>query len=107
MGVVSKKMLGSVIAAVLVVSLASVRCQSQDQQQQFIQQLFNQGFTEDQIRGFLRQQSQQRQPVAPQPPVQQQQPQQPQQEALPPRTKVFFDVAADGVPLGQIRMELF
>merc|ERR1711990_311980 len=65
---------------------ALVHCQDQ----QFVQQLLNQGFTQDQIQGFL---------------AQRQQPQQPK------RTKVYFRVAVgtgnNVEDYGQINMELF
>jgi len=81
---------------------------AQNQQQGFIDSLKNQGFTDDQIRGFFDQQSQQRQqqPAAPVPqqPRQQQQQQQQQQSQ---RTKVQFRVAADNEDYGVINMELF
>jgi len=85
---------------------------AQNQQQGFIDSLKNQGFTDDQIRGFFDQQSQQRQqPAAPVPqqqrqPVPQQQ-QQPRQQQQSQRTKVQFRVAADNEDYGVINMELF
>merc|ERR1711983_78425 len=84
-------------------SVALVQCQTAAQDQQFVQQLLNQGFTQDQIQGFLaqRQQPTQQRQV----PVQQQQ--------QPKRTKVFFRVAVSNAngqnveDYGQINMELF
>merc|ERR1711936_1425782 len=60
--------------------LVATAC-AQNQQQGFIDSLKNQGFTDDQIRGFFNQQSQQRQqqPAAAVP--QQQQPQRQQQQS--------------------------
>merc|ERR1712045_514288 len=82
---------------------------AQNQQQGFIDSLKNQGFTDDQIRGFFDQQSQQRQqpaaPVPQQPRQQQQQPQQQQQQ--PQRSKVQFRVSADNEDYGVINLELF
>jgi len=84
-------------------SVALVQCQTAAQDQQFVQQLLNQGFTQDQIQGFLaqRQQPTQQRQV----PVQQQQ--------QPKRTKVFFRVSVSNAngqnveDYGQINMELF
>merc|ERR1712200_165159 len=77
---------------------ALVHCQDQ----QFVQQLLNQGFTQDQIQGFLAQR-QQPQQTRQQVPVQQQQ--------QPKRTKVYFRVAVgtgnNVEDYGQINMELF
>merc|ERR1712170_319192 len=83
--------------------IALVCGQGQDQQQAFINQLRQQGFTDAQIGSFLQQQQgqQQQQQGFAQPPQQQQgfppqqqqgfgQPQQTQQNHLPPRSKVFF-----------------
>merc|ERR1712024_335479 len=70
--------------------VALVQCQTAAQDQQFVQQLLNQGFTQDQIQGFLAQRQQQ-----------------------PKRTKVFFRVAVSNAngqnveDYGQINMELF
>merc|ERR1719193_1954190 len=76
---------------------ALVHCQDQ----QFVQQLLNQGFTQDQIQGFLAQR-QQPQQTRQQVPVQQQQQK---------RTKVYFRVAVgtgnNVEDYGQINMELF
>merc|ERR1712142_112207 len=82
---------------------ALVHCQTA-QDQQFVQQLLNQGFTQDQIQGFLAQrQPQQPQQTRQQVPVQQQQ--------QPKRTKVYFRVAVgtgnNVEDYGQINMELF
>merc|ERR1712168_294751 len=79
---------------------ALVHCQTA-QDQQFVQQLLNQGFTQDQIQGFLAQrQPQQPQQTRQQVPVQQ-----------PKRTKVYFRVAVgtgnNVEDYGQINMELF
>merc|ERR1739846_295767 len=77
---------------------ALVHCQDQ----QFVQQLLNQGFTQDQIQGFLAQR-QQPQQTRQQVPVQQQQ--------QPKRTKVYFRVAVGSgnnvEDYGQINMKLF
>merc|ERR1712141_221482 len=77
---------------------AFVHCQDQ----QFVQQLLNQGFTQAQIQGFLAQR-QQPQQTRQQVPVQQQQ--------QPKRTKVYFRVAVGSgnnvEDYGQINMELF
>jgi len=102
--------------------------QQQQEQDQFVNNLLQQGFSIEQIREFFRQQQNQQQPqqAAPQqtqqrqppPPPQQQQRQPIQQQqrqptqqqpaaAAPARTQIFFNVAADGQDLGQIRMELF
>merc|ERR1712168_1720243 len=83
---------------------ALVHCQTA-QDQQFVQQLLNQGFTQDQIQGFLAQ----RQPQQPQQQTRQQVPVQQQQQ--PKRTKVYFRVAVgtgnNVEDYGQINMELF
>merc|ERR1719397_1408748 len=79
--------------------LVATAC-AQNQQQGFIDSLKNQGFTDDQIRGFFDQQSQQRQQQQ-----QQQQPRQQQQQSQ--RTKVQFRVAVDNEDFGVINMELF
>merc|ERR1719356_1614044 len=67
---------------------ALVHCQTA-QDQQFVQQLLNQGFTQDQIQGFLAQ----------------------RQHQQPKRTKVYFRVAVgtgnNVEDYGQINMELF
>jgi len=94
--------------------LVATAC-AQNQQQGFIDSLKNQGFTDDQIRGFFDQQSQQRQqqPAAPVPQQQQQQQprqqqqQQPRQQQQSQRTKVQFRVAVDNEDFGVINMELF
>merc|ERR1719297_498550 len=84
---------------------ALVHCQTA-QDQQFVQQLLNQGFTQDQIQGFLAQ----RQPQQPQQ-TRQQVPVQQQQQQQPKRTKVYFRVAVgtgnNVEDYGQINMELF
>merc|ERR1712018_174395 len=103
--------------------IALVHGQGQDQQQAFINQLRQQGFTDAQIGSFLQQQQQgfppqqqqqgfgqaqqqgqgfppQRQAAAPAP-------QQTQQNQLPPRSKVFFDVQINNQDAGRIVMELF
>merc|ERR1711988_550500 len=109
--------------------IALVCGQGQDQQQAFINQLRQQGFTDAQIGSFLQQQQgqQQQQQGFAQPPHQQQQgfgqpqqqgfppqrqaaapaPQQTQQNQLPPRSKVFFDVQINNQDAGRIVMELF
>merc|ERR1711971_1090030 len=104
--------------------------QQQQEQDQFVNNLLQQGFSIDQIREFFRQQQAQAAPQQAVPqgqqqqnqqiqqqqqqrqPVQQQQQRQPVQQqqqtsSVPPRTKIFFNVAADNQQLGQIRMELF
>merc|ERR1712227_877905 len=63
--------------------IALVCGQGQDQQQAFINQLRQQGFTDAQIGSFL------------------------QQQQLPPRSKVFFDVQINNQDAGRIVMELF
>merc|ERR1712170_327994 len=83
--------------------IALVCGQGQDQQQAFINQLRQQGFTDAQIGSFLQQQQgqqQQQQAAAPAP-------QQTQQNQLPPRSKVFFDVQINNQDAGRIVMELF
>merc|ERR1711962_853467 len=85
---------------------------AQNQQQGFIDSLKNQGFTDDQIRGFFNQQSQQRQQQSQQRQQQFQQSQQPaaavpHQKQPSQRTKVQFRVAADNEDYGVINMELF
>merc|ERR1711988_668902 len=100
--------------------IALVCGQGQDQQQAFINQLRQQGFTNAQIGSFLQQQQgqQQQQQGFGQPPQQQQgfppqrqaaapAPQQTQQNQLPPRSKVFFDVQINNQDAGRIVMELF
>merc|ERR1712098_331496 len=116
--------------------IALVCGQGQDQQQAFINQLRQQGFTDAQIGSFLQQQQgqQQQQQGFAQPPQQQQgfppqqqqgfgqpqqqgfppqrqaaapAPQQTQQNQLPPRSKVFFDVQINNQDAGRIVMELF
>merc|ERR1712168_504513 len=111
--------------------IALVCGQGQDQQQAFINQLRQQGFTDAQIGSFLQQQQQQGFAQPPQqqqgfPPQQQQgfgqpqqqgfppqrqaaapAPQQTQQNQLPPRSKVFFDVQINNQDAGRIVMELF
>merc|ERR1712227_346592 len=78
--------------------------------------LRQQGFTDDQIRGFFAQQQQQQQQQFRQPPQQQQfqqqqapvpQRQAPQQQQQPQRTKVQFRVSADNEDYGVINLELF
>merc|ERR1712203_965731 len=97
----SKTCRGQMMLAFLCLFVATA-C-AQNQQQGFIDSLKNQGFTDDQIRGFFDQQSQQRQqPAAP---VPQQQPRQQQQQSQ--RTKVQFRVAADNEDYVVINMELF
>merc|ERR1712014_345532 len=92
------------------------------QTQEDVNALRQQGFTDDQIRGFFAQQQQQqfRQPPQQQQ-FQQQQPQRqfqqpqapvpqrqaPQQQQQPQRTKVQFRVSADNEDYGVINLELF
>merc|ERR1712064_255170 len=114
-----------------VLLIALVRGQGQDQQQAFINQLRQQGFTDAQIGSFLQQQQGQQEQQSfnqqPQqqgfPPQQQQGFAQPQQQGfrqqaaapapqqtqnqLPPRSKVFFDVQINNQDAGRIVMELF
>merc|ERR1711872_487622 len=96
--------------------IAIVCGQGQDQQQAFINQLRQQGFTDAQIGSFLQQQQGQQQQGFGQPqqqgfPPQRQAaapaPQQTQQNQLPPRSKVFFDVQINNQDAGRIVMELF
>merc|ERR1711972_1267325 len=74
------------------------------QTQEDVNALRQQGFTDDQIRGFFAQQQQQQQQQFRQPPQQQQVQQQQQQ---PQRTKVQFRVSADNEDYGVINLELF
>merc|ERR1711963_492154 len=89
--------------------IALVCGQGQDQQQAFINQLRQQGFTDAQIGSFLQQQQgqQQQQGFPPQRQAAAPAPQQTQQNQLPPRSKVFFDVQINNQDAGRIVMELF
>merc|ERR1712156_1263109 len=78
------------------------------QTQEDVNALRQQGFTDDQIRGFFaqhQQQQPQRQFQQPQAPVPQRQA--PQQQQQPQRTKVQFRVSADNEDYGVINLELF
>merc|ERR1711997_499763 len=93
------------------------------QTQEDVNALRQQGFTDDQIRGFFaqqQQQQQQRQPPQQQQQFQQQQqpqrqfqqpqapvPQRQQQQQQPQRSKVQFRISADNEDYGVINMELF
>merc|ERR1712168_932151 len=100
--------------------IALVCGQGQDQQQAFINQLRQQGFTDAQIGSFLQQQQggfppqqqqgfgqPQQQGFPPQRQAAAPAPQQTQQNQLPPRSKVFFDVQINNQDAGRIVMELF
>jgi len=82
--------------------------QQQQEQDAFVDNLLQQGFSIEQIRQFFRQQqAQQQQQQRPALPVPQRPAPPPTQPPTPQRTQIFFNVSADGQPLGQIRMELF
>merc|ERR1712223_2026156 len=116
-----------ILSSILLLLPAVLRGQTQED----VNALRQQGFTDDQIRGFFAQQQQQQQQFR-QPPQQQQfqqQPQQqqqqpqrqfqqqpqapvpqrqaPQQQQQPQRTKVQFSVSADNEDYGVINLELF
>merc|ERR1711953_855458 len=106
-----------ILSSILLLLPAVLRGQTQED----VNALRQQGFTDDQIRGFFAQQQQQQQQFR-QPPQQQfqQQPQQfqqpqapvpqrqaPQQQQQPQRTKVQFRVSADNEDYGVINLELF
>merc|ERR1712203_219736 len=116
-----------IISSILLLLPAVLRGQTQED----VNALRQQGFTDDQIRGFFAQQQQQQQQQFRQPPqqqqfqqqqrFQQQQPQRqfqqpqapvpqrqaPQQQQQPQRTKVQFRVSADNEDYGVINLELF
>merc|ERR1712193_184324 len=116
-----------ILSSILLLLPAVLRGQTQED----VNALRQQGFTDDQIRGFFAQQQQQQQQQFRQPPQQQfqQQPQQfqqqqpqrqfqqpqapvpqrqaPQQQQQPQRTKVQFRVSADNEDYGVINLELF
>merc|ERR1711973_594695 len=110
-----------ILSSVLLLLPAVLRGQTQED----VNALRQQGFTDDQIRGFFAQQQQQQQQQFRQPPqqqqFQQQQPQRqfqqpqapvpqrqaPQQQQQPQRTKVQFRVSADNEDYGVINLELF
>jgi len=121
MGSISATMRG--IASLAVAALCLIVAAECQTQQEFVNSLRQQGFTEEQINGFFasranqQQQQQQQQQQVQQPPrfaqpprgqIQQQQ-QQPQPTVIPrsDRTKVIFFVEADGEAVGNITMELF
>merc|ERR1712014_225213 len=109
-----------ILSSILLLLPAVLRGQTQED----VNALRQQGFTDDQIRGFFAQQQQQQQQFR-QPPqqqqFQQQQPQRqfqqpqapvpqrqaPQQQQQPQRTKVQFRVSADNEDYGVINLELF
>merc|ERR1712117_1012911 len=111
------KIIMLILSSILLLLPAGLRGQTQED----VNALRQQGFTNDQIRGFFAQQQQQQQ--FRQPPQQQQfqqQPQQfqqpqapvpqrqaPQQQQQPQRTKVQFRVSADNEDYGVINLELF
>merc|ERR1711994_835416 len=110
-----------ILSSILLLLPAVLRGQTQED----VNALRQQGFTDDQIRGFFAQQQQQQQQQFRQPPqqqqFQQQQPQRqfqqpqapvpqrqaPQQQQQPQRTKVQFRVSADNEDYGVINLELF
>merc|ERR1712142_419339 len=81
-----------------VLVIALVRGQGQDQQQAFINQLRQQGFTDAQIGSFLQQQGQQEQQSFNQPPQQQGFPPQQQQGFAQPQQQGFRQQAAAPAP---------
>merc|ERR1712117_344913 len=96
-----------ILSSILLLLPAGLRGQTQED----VNALRQQGFTDDQIRGFFAQQQQQQQ--FRQPPQQFQQPQAPvpqrqapQQQQQPQRTKVQFRVSANK-DYGVINLELF
>merc|ERR1712080_655746 len=105
-----------ILSSILLLLPAVLRGQTQED----VNALRQQGFTDDQIRGFFAQQQQQQQQQFRQPPQQQQpqrhfqqpqapvpQRQAPQQQQQPQRTKVQFRVSADNEDYGVINLELF
>merc|ERR1712127_260411 len=108
MGSISPTMRGRAsLVAVALCLIVAAECQTQ---QEFVNSLRQQGFTEEQINGFFASRANQQQ----QQQIQQQQqvPQgfaQPQQQEVKKgdRTKVLFQVEADGEFVGDIYMELF
>merc|ERR1711936_980425 len=102
-----------ILCSILLLLPAVLRGQTQED----VNALRQQGFTDDQIRGFFAQQQQQQQQQFRQPPQQQQfhqqqqapvpQRQAPQQQQQPQRTKVQFRVSADNEDYGVINLELF
>merc|ERR1711953_915354 len=110
-----------ILSSILLLLPAVLRGQTQED----VNALRQQGFTDDQIRGFFAQQQQQQQQQFRQPPqqqqFQQQQPQRqfqqpqapvpqrqaPQQQQQPQRTKVQFRVSADNEDYGVINLEMF
>merc|ERR1712128_143016 len=105
----------------LLAGLALVHGQGQQQQQQVIDSLRGQGFTDDNIRAFFASQQNQQQnrqpaqqnfqqPQQARPQQVRQQapaPQAPQAQQPPQRSKVYFRVSVDNEDYGQINMELF
>merc|ERR1712080_236945 len=89
-----------ILSSILLLLPAVLRGQTQED----VNALRQQGFTDDQIRGFFAQQQQQQQQQFRQPPQQQQFQ---QQQQLPQRTKVQFRVSADNEDYGVINLELF
>merc|ERR1712127_503721 len=102
MGSISPTMRGRAsLVAVALCLIVAAECQTQ---QEFVNSLRQQGFTEEQINGFFASRANQQQ--------QQQVPQrfaQPQQQEVKKgdRTEVLFQVEADGEFVGDIYMELF
>merc|ERR1712193_129050 len=101
-----------ILSSILLLLPAVLRGQTQED----VNALRQQGFTDDQIRGFFAQQQQQQQQQFRQPPQQRQfqqpqapvpQRQAPQQQQQPQRTKVQFRVSADNEDYGVINLELF
>merc|ERR1712083_915154 len=90
------KIIMLILSSILLLLPAVLRGQTPED----VNALRQQGFTDDQIRGFFAQQQQQQQQQFRQPPQQQFQ-QQPQ------RTKVQFRVSADNEDYGVINLELF
>merc|ERR1712156_1234903 len=82
-----------ILSSILLLLPAVLRGQTQED----VNALRQQGFTDDQIRGFFAQQQQQQQQQFRQPPQQQQS----------QRTKVQFRVSADNEDYGVINLELF
>merc|ERR1712117_545923 len=104
------KIIMLILSSILLLLPAVLRGQTQED----VNALRQQGFTDDQIRGFFAQQQQQQQFQQQHPQRQFQQPQAPvpqrqapQQQQQPQRTKVQFRVSADNEDYGVINLELF
>merc|ERR1712203_791497 len=110
MGVDQRLLTGAHLSTIIMLILSSILlllpAVLRGQTQEDVNALRQQGFTDDQIRGFFaQQQQQQRQFQQPQAPVPQRQA--PQQQQQPQRTKVQFRVSADNEDYGVINLELF